>query len=260
MRLYHFINAKYGLEDLRDKRLKIARIMELNDPFEFMGADLSNRELREALEATKSYLYVKFGLLCFSESWNNPVQWSHYADRHQGLCLGFDIPDIFLDKVNYVDERLPVDDFLADFEALASRLSGEMKNYIGQLASPDEFEKKKAEFLANVYPNRLMDEVESDEDGLAWVKKIIATKFSHWSYEREFRSFVSLSNKESDGRYYYNFSDDLNLKEVIVGIRSCMTRAKIENALGAIAGHVEIFKARADDREFAVVRDKSNVF
>jgi hypothetical protein len=34
MRVYHFINEEYGLDDLRRRRLKIATILELNDPFE----------------------------------------------------------------------------------------------------------------------------------------------------------------------------------------------------------------------------------
>jgi hypothetical protein len=37
MRLYHFLNAEYGLLNIRHRRLKIARINELNDPFEFLG-------------------------------------------------------------------------------------------------------------------------------------------------------------------------------------------------------------------------------
>lgn len=37
MRLYHFTSQKFGLLALKDRRLKIARINELNDPFEFLG-------------------------------------------------------------------------------------------------------------------------------------------------------------------------------------------------------------------------------
>jgi hypothetical protein len=106
MRVYHFINSEYGLKDLRERRLKISRIMELNDPFEFLGADLSNREFRKAMKATKKALSKTRGILCFSANWINPVQWTHYADRHRGICLGFDIPDDHLSKVDYVPERL----------------------------------------------------------------------------------------------------------------------------------------------------------
>ncbi len=93
MRLYHFTNAEYGLSNLREKHLKISRIDQLNDPFEFMGADLSNGDLRKEIEISKDRYNETMGLLCFSKNWDNPVQWGHYADGHKGLCLGFDVAD-----------------------------------------------------------------------------------------------------------------------------------------------------------------------
>jgi hypothetical protein len=37
------------------------------------------------------------------------VQWSHYAAKHTGLCLGFDIPDEHLGLVNYSRKRLVIE-------------------------------------------------------------------------------------------------------------------------------------------------------
>jgi hypothetical protein len=45
----------------------------------------------------------KIGLLCFSQHWNNPVLWAHYADSNKGLCLGFDVPDGDSHHVEYID-------------------------------------------------------------------------------------------------------------------------------------------------------------
>ncbi|MCI0427560.1 MAG: DUF2971 domain-containing protein [Nitrospiraceae bacterium] len=112
MLVYHFVNAHYGLDDLRNRRLKIARIMELNDPFEFLGVDLSDREFRRALRETKAELSTTKGILCFSKTWSNPVLWGHYADKHRGVCLGFEVPSSVLGKVEYVDSRLPRPDVL----------------------------------------------------------------------------------------------------------------------------------------------------
>lgn len=100
MRVYHFINEKFGLENIKRRRLKIARIDELNDPFEFIARADNERE-RAALRATREEQTKKTGLLCFSRSWQNPVQWSHYADRHRGFCLGFDVPDALIKEVTY---------------------------------------------------------------------------------------------------------------------------------------------------------------
>ncbi len=258
MRLYHFINKHYGLKDLREKRLKIARIMELNDPFEFLGVGLSDSKLRKAMETIKQDIANECGLLCFSKSWGNPVQWSHYADGHQGLCLGFDVLDKFLDKINYVDERLPTKDFLDAMKVLSDKLAGEMGDDIDPSASPGEFKTQDTALFTEVQ-NKLRKEAYSDAER-DFGRKIIATKFSHWSYEKEYRLFVSLKTKESDDLYYADFSDELTLKEVIVGVRSSVTRTQIEDALGEIAGSVEIFKVCEDFRKFAVVRDENNAF
>jgi hypothetical protein len=100
VRVYHFLCEQFGLENLKHRRLKIARIADLNDPFEFL-ARADGAEERAALRATKDKQNKTTGLLCFSRSWVNPVQWSHYADRHRGLCLGFDVSDSDAKPVAY---------------------------------------------------------------------------------------------------------------------------------------------------------------
>lgn len=106
MRVFHFVNSEYGLENLRKRRLKVATFHELNDPFELAGVSLGDEKLRHAFGVMKDQLAPKHGLLCFSRNWHNPVQWSHYAEKHAGLCLGFDIPDDLLGSVSYSRKRL----------------------------------------------------------------------------------------------------------------------------------------------------------
>ena len=85
MRVFHFVNEEFGLEDLRKRRLKIATLHELNDPFELFGVSLADESLRRAFRAMKDQLASNRGLLCFSRDWHNPVQWSHYAAKHTDL-------------------------------------------------------------------------------------------------------------------------------------------------------------------------------
>ena len=118
MRVYHFLNEKYGLQALRDCRLKVSRISDLNDPFELLAPRLSDPELRRGFLRTKSNLSKNRGLLCFSKNYRNPVQWSHYAERHRGLCLGFDVPDEFLMHVTYTAKRPPPDDLFSDSQSV----------------------------------------------------------------------------------------------------------------------------------------------
>lgn len=88
-----------------------ARINELiSNPEIFIKNDLDQN-----IEETK-----KLGICCFSESDRNLLMWSHYADKHQGVCLTFDAncnKDLFLaypfcveyltkfPKINWIKDR-----------------------------------------------------------------------------------------------------------------------------------------------------------
>jgi hypothetical protein len=105
VRLYHFLSADHALDDVAQKRLKISQIDQLNDPFELWCVYQKDRRLRDALRAYKDQMGARFGVLCFSRHWHNPVLWSHYADRHRGICLGFDIDSRGAKPVAYQAER-----------------------------------------------------------------------------------------------------------------------------------------------------------
>ena len=107
MRVYKFLDAHFGLKSLYEKRLKISRLGDLNDPFEFLPFDLSNRTQRLAAQLTRKELANKQGILCFSAAWTDPVIWAHYSDKHKGLCLGFEISEDDALRVKYLSERLP---------------------------------------------------------------------------------------------------------------------------------------------------------
>lgn len=206
MRLYYFTNSNYGLKSIRERRLKISRIEELNDPFEFLGIDLSDPDIRVKVGQMKSRIAENRGLICLSKSWRSPLMWGHYASKHTGLCLGFDVASELVAQVKYSRRRLS--------------------------------------------KNSHIDEV--------LAQRLLTTKFSQWSYEKEYRLFVSLEESEED-LYYMNFSHDLSLKQVIVGPRSGVSRRELSLALGPLDESVSCFKARAAFREFKVVmnRDKS---
>jgi hypothetical protein len=71
-----------------------------------MGADISDYEFRAAYEAGVAAVSERFGVICFTKDWSNPLMWAHYADKHRGVCLGFDIDDELLHEINYVSGKL----------------------------------------------------------------------------------------------------------------------------------------------------------
>lgn len=77
MRVYHFLNSKWGIEAIKKRRLKVSRIDDLNDPFELLSPELSDETFRKALPKVKKAISDFQGLHCFSKRWTNPVLWSH---------------------------------------------------------------------------------------------------------------------------------------------------------------------------------------
>lgn len=49
------------------------------------------------------------GVCCFSKNNESILMWSHYADRHRGLCLGFDPNESRLDLMPAFDVRYTLD-------------------------------------------------------------------------------------------------------------------------------------------------------
>ncbi len=105
MRVYHFLSAVWALDDIRKRRLKISTIDQLNDPFELWCVEQRDKRLRQALRGFKGEMVERFGMICFSRHWHNPLLWSHYADKHRGICLGFEVDDRELKPIFYADER-----------------------------------------------------------------------------------------------------------------------------------------------------------
>jgi len=44
--------------------------------------------------------------------------WSHYADKHRGICLGLEIPIVELNKIIYVPERFEYEPESKDYHKL----------------------------------------------------------------------------------------------------------------------------------------------
>ncbi len=106
MRVYHFLPTVHALEDIEKKRIRISEIDQLNDPFELWCVSQEDKRIRPGLRKYKKEMGERFGLICFCKHWHNPLLWSHYADKHRGMCLAFDVDDRGLRLVKYVEERL----------------------------------------------------------------------------------------------------------------------------------------------------------
>jgi Protein of unknown function (DUF2971) len=215
MRVYHFTKAGHGLEAIQRRRLKLARISELNDPFEFLQVASRNPKTRARYQYVKRALSEYMGLLCFSENWSNPVRWSHYAESHRGICLGFDVASAAeMRKVRYVENRIP----------------------------------------PNLRAMKAMGETAVEH-----MLDLLTLKFKHWQYEQEHRLFVRLNDKdEASGLFFFDFggSDEVKLREVIVGAQSQVSPEQVAEALGNIAPEVVARNARLANRTFEDLKQR----
>lgn len=116
MKLFYLTSEKYGLQALRNSRIKLSLFQDLNDPFELYAAALTDSRNRVKFRQFKDWVAERYGLICFSKNWRNPVLWSHYGDKHRGLALEVDVSSREVCKVSYSPERI-----LVDFEAAIKR-------------------------------------------------------------------------------------------------------------------------------------------
>ena len=109
MKIYHFVSNKYAIQNIKNKRVKISKLDDLNDPFELIAAANVDFEQRSIMKEWKKIQSEKWGIICCSKTWHNPVLWSHYADRHKGICLGFEVLEQNIQQVVYTKNRLNLD-------------------------------------------------------------------------------------------------------------------------------------------------------
>ncbi len=194
MLVYKFCSARWGLDNLSMARIKASTLEDLNDPFEFNTIALNHPVMRSLWKILRSDVFGSVGVFCFSKSWRNPVIWSHYADNHRGLALGFEVPDENIQKMHY--RKTPL--------RFSSRT----------LSNPDT--------------------PEAQREILEAIQKSSHVKFKHWEYENEVRSIENKGELiEDDGRFFKRFGEDLELKEVIIGAASKLSSSEVLSATSA---------------------------
>ena len=212
MRMYYMTCARWGEVILNEQRLKLSRFYESNDPFELKLVDNRQPEARRMVRMISEYFNRTIGMICFGASWASPVMWAHYAAKHTGLCLGFDIEDKLLSQVKYTDAKITVP------------------------------------FGEHLPRHGLSEEL---------LLKILLTKATDWSYEREYRALSDLKTKDPKaGLHYLDFGPQVQLREVIIGHRCSWTIAKTRKLIRDVAASVRICKARPGFGKFEMVERK----
>ena len=102
-------------------------------------------------------------------------------------------------------------------------------------------EMRKVRYVENRIPPNLRAMKSIGEAAVEHMLDLLTLKFKHWEYEQEHRLFVRLNDKdEESGLYFFDFgsSDQLRLREVIVGAQSQISPEQVAEALGNLAPEV----------------------
>src|SRR5690348_6495161 len=100
-RVYHYLSAKWALDDLENRHIKISVFDRVNDERELRAHCFIG--LEEETEDMVKFLNDHFCLLCFARDSTDPHMWREYGDEGRGICLGLDVRKNLLREVEYVD-------------------------------------------------------------------------------------------------------------------------------------------------------------
>lgn len=151
----------------------------------------------------------KHRILCLSNQKDNILMWSHYADKHQGIVLGFDFNDDLdeyknIKKVAYNSKKIEefthkILNLLFDYLLVHPQdiLSDDISNKIDKIFSS----KKVEEYFINIFNQYIVE--------YFWIK------YEIWAYENEYRLVVKENSFDKDLIPFKQIS----LKEVIIGLK-----------------------------------------
>ena len=81
--LYKYVPLKHIIDILDNHRLYLSDGSGFNDPFEITVIDKISGKAQ----------HIKgLHMLSLTNSYQNKLMWSHYADSHQGICLTVRVP------------------------------------------------------------------------------------------------------------------------------------------------------------------------
>ena len=86
---------------------------------------------------------------------------------------------------------------------------------------------------------------------------MLTTQLRDWEYEREWRCFAGLSDRDPEnGLYFLDFEPHFTLREVILGHRCSGNVEQLAKLIGRPRKSVELFHARPAFQSFRIVRKK----
>jgi hypothetical protein len=104
--LYQYISISGALKFIDNLQLMVSKPQRFNDPYDCIYDLIQFKHIpKKYLQNGHKEDYVRelfskkifpdtlknMGVSCFSETGDNMLMWSHYADCHQGICVAYNL-------------------------------------------------------------------------------------------------------------------------------------------------------------------------
>lgn len=219
--LYRYLDAAAALKTIESRSFKVGRLRDFNDPFEWRMGITGIIPEGEVIAHTCMEGFIDdvnrwMGIIRFSDTIADPVLWSHYASKHQGVA--FEVSHILnpelLVKMEYTNER-PI------FDA-----------------------------------NRLHDPAGIKEYAMPLLNKLLRQKSTGWAYEREYRVSLDLKSCDISSGHYFKQIPDNFLKRVILGYKCPLEELYVLKALETSGlKEVKIIRAKMCLETYSILVD-----
>ncbi|MEI0605658.1 DUF2971 domain-containing protein [Brachyspira pulli] len=228
--LYNYtILDKDRLKSVLNGQLWVGNTNKFNDPID--PVIKKNRD-NEAY----NYLLEKIKVSCLTTHNDNTLMWSHYADKHQGICIEYDITSIY-NKENLILKKV-------NYEA--SLKTNNINYYTDAIG-------------------KLFNNVKSsDNRNIDYIIDTFTVKSKEWEYEDEYRIlFYDEKNENPNGALI-----NLPIKSICFGVQTSKEdkelvynlvksiNEKNRNKNGKKYKRIKLYEAHLDDNELFKINIK----
>lgn len=189
--------------------------------FEELKEKFTNEIIQKVKESRNNAL-----ISCFSKRYDSILMWSHYGDKHKGICIEFDRPEKDFLDVKYSKKRCKF-----DLEDTTRRVLGYM--------------------LSN-------EEVDVNDKGLIrCISKPFIVKSLDWKYEEEVRCILSPNSEGvSTLEELSLYKMPTNISKIYIGCKVDKTSEEYKNLITlANNKNVVILELKTSDDLFSIIEE-----
>lgn len=189
--------------------------------FEELKEKFTNEIIQKVKDARNNGL-----ISCFSKRYDSILMWSHYGDKHKGICIEFDRPERDFMDVKYSKKRCKF-----DLEDTTRRVLGYM--------------------LSN-------EEVDVNDKGLIrCISKPFIVKSLDWKYEEEVRCILSPNSEGvSTLEELSLYKMPTNISKIYIGCKVDKTSEEFKNLITlANNKNIMISELKTSDDLFSVIEE-----